>query len=86
MLELDRIGAKSVNLKASIEGSKARPSAISSSVCAPEIGQVNGQTLAAAFGSMDAIMAASIEDIAVDGRSGDRRGGSPGSKPIRLVI
>ena len=70
VLELDRIGAKSVeNLKASIEGSKARPLGnLLFGLRIPEIGQVNGQTLAAAFGSMDAIMAASIEDIAaVDG-------------------
>ena len=70
VLELDRIGAKSVeNLRASIEGSKARPLGnLLFGLRIPEIGQVNGQTLAAAFGSMDAIMAASVEDIAaVDG-------------------
>ena len=34
----------------------------------PEIGQVNGQTLAAAFGSMERITAASLDEIAaVDG-------------------
>ena len=70
VLELDRIGAKSVdNLRAAIEGSKARPLGnLLFGLRIPEIGQVNGQTLAAAFGSMDAIMNASVEEIAaVDG-------------------
>lgn len=70
VLELDRIGAKSVeNLQAAIEGSKARPLGnLLFGLRIPEIGQVNGQTLAAAFGSMDAVMAATVEEIAaVDG-------------------
>ena len=70
ILELDRIGAKSVeNLRATIEKSKARPLGnLLFGLRIPEIGQVNGQTLAAAFGSMEAIMAASVEEIAaVDG-------------------
>ena len=70
VLELDRIGAKSVeNLQADDRGSKARPLGnLLFGLRIPEIGQVNGQTLAAAFGSMDAVMAATVEEIAaVDG-------------------
>ncbi|MEM9520888.1 MAG: NAD-dependent DNA ligase LigA [Actinomycetota bacterium] len=70
ILELDRIGAKSVeNLHAAIEASKARPLGnLLFGLRIPEIGQVNGQTLASAFGSMDAIMNATVEEIAaVDG-------------------
>jgi len=70
VLALDGFKEKSVdNLRMAIEGSKSRPLGnLLFALRIPEIGQVNGQTLAAAFGSMDAIMAASVEELsAVDG-------------------
>ncbi len=70
VLELEGFKEKSVeNLRTAIEISKSRPLGnLLFGLRIPEIGQVNGQTLAAAFGSMDHIMAASVEEIAaVDG-------------------
>lgn len=70
VLELEGFKEKSVdNLRTAIEISKARPLGnLLFGLRIPEIGQVNGQTLAAAFGSMERITAASIEEIAaVDG-------------------
>ena len=70
VLELEGFKEKSVeNLRAAIETSKTRPLGnLLFGLRIPEIGQVNGQTLAAAFGSMDRITAASVEEIAaVDG-------------------
>ncbi len=70
VLELEGFKEKSVeNLRSAIEISKARPLGnLLFGLRIPEIGQVNGQTLAAAFGSMERITAASIEEIAaVDG-------------------
>jgi len=70
VLELEGFKEKSVaNLRDAIETSKARPLGnLLFGLRTPEIGQVNGQTLASAFGSMDRIMNASVEEIAaVDG-------------------
>ncbi len=70
VLELEGFKEKSVdNLRNAIEKSKARPLGnLLFALRIPEIGQVNGQTLAAAFGSMDRIVDASVEEIAaVDG-------------------
>jgi DNA ligase (NAD+) len=70
VLALEGFQEKSVdNLRNAIEGSKTRPLGnLLFALRIPEIGQVNGQTLAAAFGSMDAIMEASVEQLsAVDG-------------------
>ncbi len=70
LLKFDRFGQKSVdNLRGAIEASKAKPLGnLLFGLRIPEIGQVNAQTLAAAFGSMDAVMAASVEELAsVDG-------------------
>lgn len=70
VLALDGFKEKSVdNLRSAIEASKDRPLGnLLFGLRIPEIGQVNGQTLAAAFGSMAAIQTASVEEIAaVDG-------------------
>ena len=70
ILELEGFKQRSVdNLRGAIEGSKARPLGnLLFGLRIPEIGQVNGQTLASAFGSMTAIQEATIEEIAaVDG-------------------
>ncbi len=70
LLEFDRFGQKSVdNLRDAIEASKSRPLGnLLFGLRIPEIGQVNAQTLASAFGSMDRITAASVDDLAaVDG-------------------
>ena len=70
ILELEGFKQKSVdNLRGAIEGSKARPLGnLLFGLRIPEIGQVNGQTLADAFGSMTAIQEATVEAIAaVDG-------------------
>jgi len=70
LLEFDRFGQKSVdNLRGAIEASKSKPLGnLLFGLRIPEIGQVNAQTLAAAFGSMDAVMNASVEELAaVDG-------------------
>ena len=70
VLELEGFKEKSVdNLRSAIEISKARPLGnLLFGLRIPEIGQVNGQTLAAAFGSMERITAASLDEIAaVDG-------------------
>lgn len=70
ILELEGFKEKSVeNLRGAIEGSKARPLGnLLFGLRIPEIGQVNGQTLAGAFGSMAAIQAATVDEIAaVDG-------------------
>lgn len=70
ILALEGFQERSVeNLRSAIEASKRRPLAnLLFGLRIPEIGQVNGQTLAAAFGSMAAIQAATVEQIAaVDG-------------------
>jgi len=70
ILALEGFKQKSVdNLRGAIEGSKARPLGnLLFGLRIPEIGQVNGQTLAGAFGSMSAIQRATVEEIAaVDG-------------------
>ncbi len=70
VLELEGFKEKSVdNLRKAIETSKARPLGnLLFALRIPEIGQVNGQTLAAAFGSMSRILDATVEEIAaVDG-------------------
>lgn len=70
VLGLEGFKEKSVeNLRAAIAESKSRPLGnLLFALRIPEIGQVNGQTLASAFGSMEAIMAASVEELsAVDG-------------------
>ena len=70
ILKLSGFGEKSVNnLRTAIATSTARSLGnLLFGLSIPEIGTVNGDTLAAAFGSMDAIMAASVDDIAaVDG-------------------
>ncbi len=70
VLELEGFKERSVdNLRSAIEISKARPLGnLLFGLRIPEIGQVNGQTLAAAFGSMERITTASLDEIAaVDG-------------------
>jgi len=70
LLQFDRFGQKSVdNLRGAIEASKIKPLGnLLFGLRIPEIGQVNAQTLASAFGSMDSVMAASVEQLAaVDG-------------------
>ncbi len=70
VLELEGFKERSVeNLRNAIEASKARPLGnLLFGLRIPEIGQVNGQTLASAFGSMDRIVDATVEEIAaVDG-------------------
>lgn len=70
VLEMGGFKQKSVdNLRGAIEASKEKPLGnVLFGLRIPEIGQVNAQTLASAFGTMDRIMAASIEEIAaVDG-------------------
>jgi len=70
VLDLEGFKERSVeNLRTAIEQSKARPLGnLLFGLRIPEIGQVNGQTLAAAFGSMEAIQNATVEEIAaVDG-------------------
>ncbi len=66
VLALERFGDLSVdNLRSSIEASKARPlTNLLFGLRIPEIGVVNAETLADAFGSMDRIKAASEEEIA----------------------
>ncbi len=70
LLEFDRFGQKSVdNLRLAIGESKSRPLGnLLFGLRIPEIGQVNAQTLATSFGSIEQIMAASVDDLAaVDG-------------------
>ena len=70
ILEMDGFKERSVgNLRRAIETSKARSLGnLLFALRIPEIGQVNAQTLASAFATMDAIMAATVDDIAaVDG-------------------
>jgi DNA ligase (NAD+) len=70
ILEMDGFKQKSVdNLRRAIEASKEKPLGnLLFGLRIPEIGQVNAQTLAAAFGTMDRIVEASVEEIAaVDG-------------------
>lgn len=70
LIEFDRFGQKSVdNLRDAIEASKSRPLGnLLFGLRIPEIGQVNAQTLAAAFVSIDRIMEAAPEELAaVDG-------------------
>ena len=72
VLELEGFKEKSVdNLRSAIEISKDRPLGnLLFGLRIPEIGQVNGQTLAAAFGSMERITAASLDEIAAVGGFG----------------
>jgi DNA ligase (NAD+) len=71
-LDLDRVGAMEgfgpvsvENLRQAIEASKARPLAnLLFGLRIPEIGRQNAEVLASAFGTMEAIMAASEDDIA----------------------
>lgn len=70
ILAMDGFKEKSVdNLRQAIEISKAKPLGnLLFGLRIPEIGQVNAQTLASAFGTMERIMEASVEEIAaVDG-------------------
>ncbi|MEQ8840037.1 MAG: NAD-dependent DNA ligase LigA [Acidimicrobiales bacterium] len=70
ILAMEGFKEKSVeNLRKAIEISKEKPLGnLLFGLRIPEIGQVNAQTLAAAFGTMDRIVDASIEEIAaVDG-------------------
>ncbi|MFT5201739.1 MAG: DNA ligase (NAD+) [Candidatus Aldehydirespiratoraceae bacterium] len=70
ILEMDGFKQKSVdNLRQAIEISKAKPLGnLLFGLRIPEIGQVNAQTLASSFGTMERIVSASIEEIAaVDG-------------------
>lgn len=66
VLELAGFKQRSVdNLRTAIEASKARPLAnLLFALSIPEIGVVNAQILAAEFGSMERITAASVEEIA----------------------
>ncbi len=70
LLEFERFGQKLVdNLRDAVEASKTRPLGnLLFGLRIPEIGQVNAQTLAEAFGSLTGITGASVEDLAaVDG-------------------
>lgn len=70
ILAMEGFKEKSVdNLRQAIEASKEKPLGnVLFGLRIPEIGQVNAQTLAASFGSMDRIVDASVEEIAaVDG-------------------
>ncbi len=70
LLEFERFGQKSVdNLRDAIEESRSRPLGnLLFGLRIPEIGQVNAQTLASEFGSIERIMEASVDDLAaVDG-------------------
>jgi DNA ligase (NAD+) len=70
ILEMDGFKEKSVdNLRQAIEVSKTKPLGnLLFGLRIPEIGQVNAQTLAASFGTMDRIVGATVEEIAaVDG-------------------
>ena len=66
VLAMEGFQQKSVdNLRSAIEASKARPLGnLLFALRIPEIGTVNAQTLARAFGTMDRIVAASVEEIA----------------------
>ena len=71
-LDLDRVGTMEgfgpvsvENLRTAIEASKTRPLAnLLFGLRIPEIGRQNAEVLASAFGTMEAIMAASADDIA----------------------
>jgi DNA ligase (NAD+) len=70
ILEMDGFKQKSVdNLRQAIEASKDKPLGnLLFGLRIPEIGQVNAQTLASAFGTMQRIVDATVEEIAaVDG-------------------
>ncbi len=70
ILAMEGFQEKSVdNLRRAIEASKSKPLGnLLFGLRIPEIGQVNAQTLAASFGTMDRIMDATVEEIAaVDG-------------------
>lgn len=70
ILEMEGFKEKSVeNLRNAIEVSKEKPLGnVLFGLRIPEIGQVNAQTLASAFGTIDRIIDASVEEIAaVDG-------------------
>ncbi|MEM7141470.1 MAG: NAD-dependent DNA ligase LigA [Actinomycetota bacterium] len=70
ILEMEGFKQKSVdNLRGAIEASKEKPLGnVLFGLRIPEIGQVNAQTLASAFGSMERITEATVEEIAaVDG-------------------
>ncbi len=66
LVEFERFGQKSVdNLRDAIQASKSRPLGnLLFGLRIPEIGQVNAQTLASAFGSMDRVIEASVDDLA----------------------
>ncbi len=72
ILAMDGFKQKSVdNLRHAIEVSKEKPLGnLLFGLRIPEIGQVNAQTLAAAFGTMDRIVDATIEEIAAVGGFG----------------
>jgi DNA ligase (NAD+) len=65
LLSLERIGAKTAqSLLSEIEGSKKAPMArVLLGLGIPFVGERTGQLLAEAFGSMDALMAASAEEL-----------------------
>ena len=68
--EFEGFGETSVtNLQAAVEASRARPLGnMIFGLSIPHVGSTNGEVLAAAFGSMDAVMDASLEQLqAVDG-------------------
>ena len=70
VLEMDGFKERSVdNLRQAIEISKTKPLGnLLFGLRIPEIGQVNAQTLASAFATMDRIVGATVEEIAaVDG-------------------
>ena len=70
ILAMDGFKQKSVdNLRGAIEASKEKPLGnLLFGLRIPEIGQVNAQTLASAFGTMDRIVDATVEELAaVDG-------------------
>jgi DNA ligase (NAD+) len=64
--EMEGFGPVSVeNLRRAIEASRSRPLAnLLFGLRIPEIGRQNAETLAGAFGTMDATMSASVEEIA----------------------
>lgn len=75
---LERMGRKSAdNLVAALETSKARPlRRVLVALGIPQVGERTARDLAEAFGSVDAIMAASIEDMAAVHGIGDEVAGA----------
>ena len=84
--EFEGFGETSVtNLEAAVDASRSRPLGnMIFGLSIPHVGSTNGEVLAAAFGSMDAVMNASLEELqAVDGLGPDHRPGRPSTSSPR---